>query len=240
MMVTRLILSMAILLAFFIVGNDHCKKKLQKDTSGNNILKKITTGLENCVKNQTKIDKCITVIQNKKSLLKDNKKTTKVFMKKVLKGITNCLKSKMTKMTKKPKRKKKPRSNNKREKRSKRPSNAAEEINQALAKVRKCGDEVTDAGTSGAIPIPEEKCKCGRAELNMRVNTLTHARIFQAKEAIQKQYPWQLLIHMKFENLAGIMGNKEVGGTLISRIHVLTAAHNFYHLEDRTRYISIT
>ena len=247
MMITKFILSMALLLAFFIIGNVYCKKKLNKDSTGDMILKKIKTGIENCVKNQTKIDKgnitphftkCITAIQNKKSLLKDKKKITKDFLKKVLKGILNCLKSKMTKNSNKLKGKKKPRSKNKREKRSKRPSNTDEEMNQALEKVSKCSDEVTDGGKSGAIPIPAEKCECGRAESNQRVDALTNARIFKGKEVIQKQYPWQMLIHMKFKNIAGEMGYKEVGGTLISRKHVLTAAHNFYHLEDRTKYIS--
>ena len=236
MMVTRLILSMAILLAFFIVGNVHCKKNLQKDSASNDILKKITTGLENCVKNQTKIDKgkitphftkCITAIQNKKSLLKDKKKTTKVFMKKVLKGITNCLKSKMTKKTKKTKDKKKPKSNNKREKRSKRPSNAEEEVNQALAKVSKCGDEVTDVGK-------EEKCECGRAEMTQS-GTSSNARIFKGKETLEKQHPWYILIQISYKDSSGKTFNQHSGGALISRKHVLTVAHSFFELHTKNK-----
>ena len=232
---TRQILPTAFFLAFFIVGNVHGKKKLQKNTDANKILKKITTGLGQCVKNQTSIDKekitphftkCITAIENKKSLLNDKKKSAKGFLRKVFKVMTNCLKSKVTtKNTKKTNQKKKQGSKNKREKRSKRPSKAEEEMNQALAKIRKCG-EVT----------LEEKCECGRPVVHLS-DTSTNARIFKGKEAIQKQYPWQLMLQMDFDNLAGEKKRKIFGGTLISRKHVLTVAHNFYHSEDLTKYV---
>ena len=86
------ILSIAIFLAFFIIGNVHGKKKLQKNADGKKSLKEITNGLENCIKNQNKIDKekimpqfskCITTIENKKSMIK--RKVLKVFGKRSLK-----------------------------------------------------------------------------------------------------------------------------------------------------------
>ena len=233
---TRYIISIAFFCAFFIVGNIHGKKKLQKDTDGSKILKKITTGLEKCVKNQTSVDnkkisshftKCITATENKKSLLKDKKKTTKNFLKKVLKGISNCLKSKMTKKTKKPKDKKKPKSNNKREKRSKRPSNAEEEVNQALAKVSKCGDVVTDVGKV-------EKCECGRAEMTQS-GTSSNARIFKGKETLEKQHPWYILIQISYKDSSGKTFSQHSGGALISRKHVLTVAHSFFELHTKNK-----
>ena len=112
---TRQILSIAFFLAVIIVGNVDGKKNFQKKPEGNISLKKITNGLENCVKDQNKSEKekmmpqfsnCITTIKNKKSLLKHKNKITKSFFKKVFKGITNCLKTKMTKNAKKCQKKK--------------------------------------------------------------------------------------------------------------------------------------
>ena len=233
---TRHILSIAFFLAFFIVGNVHGKKKLQKDTDGSKILKKITTGLEKCVKNQASIDnekisphitQCITATKNKKSILKNKKKTTKSFLKKVLKGIKNCLKSKMTKKTKKSKGNKNPRSKNKREKRSKRPSNAEEEMNQAFAKVSKCGDDVTDVGK-------KEKCECGRAEMSQS-GTSSNARIFKGKETIQKQHPWYIFLQITYKDSLGKKFIGRLGGALISRKHFLTVAHAFFELHTKNK-----
>ena len=242
---TRQILSIAFFLAVIIVGNVDGKKNFQKKPEGNISLKKITNGLENCVKDQNKSEKekmmpqfsnCITTIKNKKSLLKHKNKITKSFFKKVFKGITNCLKTKMTKNAKKRNQMKKQGSKNKREKRSKRPSKAEEEMNLALAKIQKCGEvtiELKDVEGGGAISIPEEKCECGRPEISL--SEASNARVFKGKEAIQKQIPWQIMIQMKFKDLAGEDDNSISGGTLISRKHVLTAAHNFFYIEDMTK-----
>ena len=245
---TRQILSIAFFLAVIIVGNVDGKKNFQKKPEGNISLKKITNGLENCVKDQNKSEKekmmpqfsnCITTIKNKKSLLKHKNKITKSFFKKVFKGITNCLKTKMTKNAKKRNQMKKQGSKNKREKRSKRPNKAEEEMNEAIAKIQRCGEvtiELKNVGEGEAASIPKEKCECGRPEIHLS-DTSTNARIFKGKEAIRKQFPWQILIHMKFKNVRGEEENTMSGGTLISRKHVLTAAHNFYDEEDMTKYI---
>ena len=85
---TRQILSIAFFLAVIIVGNVDGKKNFQKKPEGNISLKKITNGLENCVKDQNKSEKekmmpqfsnCITTIKNKESL--------KVFSKRSLKAL---------------------------------------------------------------------------------------------------------------------------------------------------------
>ena len=78
------------------------------------------------------------------------------------------------------------------------------------------------------------------ADQKFTSNTSTNARVFKGKEAIRKQFPWQILIHMKFKNVRGEEENTMSGGTLISRKHVLTAAHNFYDEEDMTKYIQCT
>ena len=75
----------------------------------------------------------------------------------------------MTKNAKKRNQMKKQGSKNKREKRSKRPSKAEEEMNEAIAKIQRCGEvtiELKNVGEGEAASIPKEKCECGRPEIH--------------------------------------------------------------------------
>ena len=60
-------------------------------------------------------------------------------------------------------------SKKKREKRSKRPNKAEEEMNEAIAKIQRCGEvtiELKNVGEGEAASIPKEKCECGRPEIH--------------------------------------------------------------------------
>ena len=128
------LITVTFLFIFYFFGDAHGKKKSEKKIDQNEVLKKLTTSLEKCVKKDKTIiskknkispqfKKCLTALKKQKSLLNSkndnkNKSMTKTFFKKVFKTIIDCLKSKIKKSKKKPKRKK-------RQKRSKKPTNVA-------------------------------------------------------------------------------------------------------------------
>ena len=68
-------------------------------------------------------------------------------------------------------------------------------------------------------------CNCGRYVKNN--NT---ARIYQGKDVLQGRFPWQLHMTLEFASQSSTDTNYEYmgGAVLISRRHVLTAAHHFY------------
>ena len=95
------------LFVVYFIEDVYGKKKLEKKIifhQNDNILQKITVSLEKCVKKDKKISKkgilphqfkkCLKKIKKQKSLSKDKKKATKAFLKKVIKSINECLKSK--------------------------------------------------------------------------------------------------------------------------------------------------
>ena len=73
------------------------------------------------------------------------------------------------------------------------------------------------------------KCECGKAEYS------SNARIYNGKTAFEKQFPWQMLIQVTYNNDMGEERNPRAGGILISRKHVLSVAHAFYHEKDGSR-----
>ena len=73
------------------------------------------------------------------------------------------------------------------------------------------------------------KCECGKAEYS------SNARIFNGKPALEKQFPWQLLIWVRYKDDKGKRIKVKSGGTLISRKHFLIVAHAFYDSDDNSR-----
>ena len=70
-----------------------------------------------------------------------------------------------------------------------------------------------------------DNCDCGRV-LNQQ-----NAKIFKGQQAKADRYPWQILLEI-------IPSNKEIkfsrcGGSLISRRHILTAAHCFFDTQTK-------
>ena len=213
--------------------NIHGKKKLEnKIVVQNDILQKITISLEKCVRKDKTISKkeippqfkkCLKEMKKQKSLSKDKKKTTKAFLQKVIKGITNCLKSKNKKDKTKTKKK--------RQKRSKKSKDFADEmkrIDEEMKKMNLLLKEINDHKDLEACG--REKCECGKSEHS------SNARIYNGKTAFEKQFPWQLLIQVTYKNDKGEEQNPRAGGILVSRKHVLTVAHAFFHEKDSSRY----
>ena len=73
------------------------------------------------------------------------------------------------------------------------------------------------------------KCECGKAEYS------SNARIFNGKPALEKQFPWQLLIWVRYKDDKGKRIKVQSGGTLISRKYFLIVAHAFYDSDDNSR-----
>ena len=82
----------------------------------------------------------------------------------------------------------------------------------------------------------EKKCECGI------IPNKTNARIFRGIDASIDSYPWYALIEIRFlkpprwlsklkEILKEISGDfMQLSGALVTRRHVLTAAHGFYDI----------
>ena len=209
--------------------NIHGKKKLEnKIVVQNDILQKITISLEKCVKKDKTISKkeippqfkkCLKEMKKQKSLSKDKKKTTKAFLQKVIKGVTNCLKSKN--------KKEKTKTKKKRQKRSKDFAEEMKRIDEEMKKMNLLLKKINDP--KDLEECGREKCECGKAEYS------SNARIYNGKTAFEKQFPWQMLIQVTYDNDKGEERNPRAGGILVSRKHVLSVAHAFYHEKDGSR-----
>ena len=73
----------------------------------------------------------------------------------------------------------------------------------------------------------ESKCDCG---LPLPVTKNSNTRIFNGKDAMQKQFPWQVLIEIgiRFVEKTRIRG----GAVLVSMKHVFTCAHLFHETKS--------
>ena len=232
-MKTFALITITFLFVFYFVEDIYGKKKLEKKiVVQNDILQIMTISLEKCVKKDKTISKkeippqfkkCLKEMKKQKSLSKDKKKTTKAFLQKVIKGISNCLKSKNKKDKTKTKKK--------RQKRSKKSKDFADEmkrIDEEMKKMNLLLKKINDP--KDLEECGREKCECGKAEYS------SNARIYNGKTAFEKQFPWQLLIQVTYKNDKGEEQNPRAGGILVSRKHVLTVAHAFYHEKDSSRY----
>ena len=88
---------------------------------------------------------------------------------------------------------------------------------------------------SSLVPSIYCYCHCGRYVRNYSTAT---ARIYQGKDVLQGRFPWQLHMTLEFASQSSKNTNYEYmgGAVLISRRHVLTAAHNFYLEEPNNPY----
>ena len=70
-------------------------------------------------------------------------------------------------------------------------------------------------------------CHCGRY---VKRNNVATSRIYQGKDVLEGRFPWQLYMTLEFVSQSSTNTNYEyyAGAVLISKRHVLTAAHNFY------------
>ena len=225
------------LFVVYFIEDVYGKKKLEKKIifhQNDNILQKITVSLEKCVKKDKIISKkgilppifkkCLKKMKKQKSLSKDKKKATKASLKKVIKSINECLKSKN-------KKKDQTKSKKKQQKRSKRSKNFAEKmkgIDEEMEKMNLLLKKIDDHKDLEACG--KEKCECGKSEHS------SNARIYNGKTAFEKQFPWQLLIQVTYKNDKGEEQNPRAGGILVSRKHVLSVAHAFFHEKDSRRY----
>ena len=60
---------------------------------------------------------------------------------------------------------------------------------------------------------------------NSRTKKINNARIFNGQNASKKQFPWHVFMKVTFKDQRHVLGN----GVLISKKHILTCAHLFYH-----------
>ena len=69
----------------------------------------------------------------------------------------------------------------------------------------------------------KKSCHCGKLS-KPKNKTLQNTRIYNGRDAhpVHEPFPWQIFLTMNF---------KTCGGSLISRKHILTAAHCFFDLK---------
>ena len=60
---------------------------------------------------------------------------------------------------------------------------------------------------------------------NSRTKKINNARIFNGQTASKNQFPWHVFLEITFKDKRSKTG----GGVLISKKHILTCAHVFYH-----------
>ena len=70
-----------------------------------------------------------------------------------------------------------------------------------------------------------EKCDCGTFSKS-KGRTIQNTRIFRGRNAKDERYPWQIFLKIFYSK--DETQNKNCGGSLISRRHILTAAHCFF------------
>ena len=83
--------------------------------------------------------------------------------------------------------------------------------------------------------MPSILCYCGKY---VKRNNVAKHRIYQGKDVLQGRFPWQLHMTLEFASQNSTYTDYEYlgGAVLISRRHVLTAAHNFYLEEPNNPY----
>ena len=67
-----------------------------------------------------------------------------------------------------------------------------------------------------------EEVNCFRI---IRTENRNNARIFNGQTASKNQFPWHVFLEITFKDKRSKTG----GGVLISKKHILTCAHVFYH-----------
>ena len=67
-----------------------------------------------------------------------------------------------------------------------------------------------------------EEVNCFRI---IRTKNRNNARIFNGQTASKNQFPWHVFLEITFKDKRSKTG----GGVLISKKHILTCAHVFYH-----------
>ena len=73
-----------------------------------------------------------------------------------------------------------------------------------------------------AILLISEEASCLKKHHTKNMN---NARIFNGQNASKKQFPWHVFMKVTFKDQRHVLGN----GVLISKKHILTCAHVFYH-----------
>ena len=76
------------------------------------------------------------------------------------------------------------------------------------------------------------KCECGK----LLPASKTNARIHNGQDAPVNEYPWHVLVQLKFQNYPNPNKFSFFGGILVSKRHVVTAAHSFYSPYYNGRY----
>ena len=79
-----------------------------------------------------------------------------------------------------------------------------------------------------SISKSEKTCSCGKFSVAKR-DANENARIYNGRDAKDGQYPWY--IFLKIIDKKSKTGGGVCGGSLISKKHILTAAHCFFDPE---------
>ena len=71
-----------------------------------------------------------------------------------------------------------------------------------------------------------EQANCFR---HSHTESKNNARIFNGQNASKNQFPWHVIIIVTFKGITNPIHQVRGGGVLISKNHILTCGHNFYH-----------
>ena len=74
----------------------------------------------------------------------------------------------------------------------------------------------------------EKSCHCGKFSKTKKGRTLQNTRIYNGRDADHEDYPWQIFLKIIPPKWGTPMW---CSGSLISRKHILTAAHCFFDPE---------